>query len=679
MDYKKTERFQHGDIILINLRPFLPYYTIGKVIDYSYKFYNTYANVFIQVSNKVSSDSYFEISDDFFYPDNLLLYPINIREINEANKFSKFVSKIDMAIVKAEEYLEDIIFYFDDDYTTIPNAKMIYSLSTFLCQSLSENEQKDYSHFSESNLELSIVQLKIVRELLKIKQIQPENITDLDSKSHEILTEYCSKFGLNDKIFIHMKKNEKFRSIEKMQIYKSNYFTKYLEISEKSFEKGKIVFNSCLIYDTVKDSFNKFNIIPIPLFWKYLLWNQFRNSKPGNSGSVEINSFYASAAYLNINMRKESHKILVVDYINQLLTDNKELNKAITHFDQGFKNALFLKPKEYIRSIIGCLKFFDYSYYKEYLTLFFCMNKTDNYEALQVDINGFMALNPDVKPNISSLVSELYQQNVIDFIVKLAPKVKDKVMVNFVERSMIISRVKEKQVNLFFRFFKSLFKNRGHFIEFINLLDSPNYSNNVDDFLNEYQQNISKKVAKESLPLDEDKYWHIIENVNANKESEEDYYDGLVNILSEFDAATILQFGIRTMVLERMAQSADLWRAAHILKSGCSDDAFEGFKRWLIIQGKDVFESAIQNPDSLSQYDFNDDWDYEFEKLADVHVEAFENKFLREAEEYISYSKVGKYAKSKILDMEDKHFEDAILKKKCPKLFEKYISNRVSE
>jgi TPR repeat protein len=43
----------------------------------------------------------------------------------------------------------------------------------------------------------------------------------------------------------------------------------------------------------------------------------------------------------------------------------------------------------------------------------------------------------------------------------------------------------------------------------------------------------------------------------------------------------------------------DLWAAAYIINGGCSDDGFDYFRAWLVAQGKDVFENALVNPESL--------------------------------------------------------------------------------
>jgi hypothetical protein len=44
----------------------------------------------------------------------------------------------------------------------------------------------------------------------------------------------------------------------------------------------------------------------------------------------------------------------------------------------------------------------------------------------------------------------------------------------------------------------------------------------------------------------------------------------------------------------------DLWGAAARICGGCSDDAFEDFRLWLIGRGRAVFEQAVAAPDSLA-------------------------------------------------------------------------------
>ncbi|MBO1420041.1 DUF4240 domain-containing protein [Streptomyces sp. FH025] len=53
---------------------------------------------------------------------------------------------------------------------------------------------------------------------------------------------------------------------------------------------------------------------------------------------------------------------------------------------------------------------------------------------------------------------------------------------------------------------------------------------------------------------------------------------------------------------ELLAQSYrnPLWAAAYLINGGCSDDAFDYFRGWLIMQGQGVFERVLTDPDSLA-------------------------------------------------------------------------------
>src|SRR5882672_4855014 len=43
-----------------------------------------------------------------------------------------------------------------------------------------------------------------------------------------------------------------------------------------------------------------------------------------------------------------------------------------------------------------------------------------------------------------------------------------------------------------------------------------------------------------------------------------------------------------------------LWGAAYLMNGGCSDDGFEYFRAWLIAQGRQPFEMALEDPDTLA-------------------------------------------------------------------------------
>jgi hypothetical protein len=43
-----------------------------------------------------------------------------------------------------------------------------------------------------------------------------------------------------------------------------------------------------------------------------------------------------------------------------------------------------------------------------------------------------------------------------------------------------------------------------------------------------------------------------------------------------------------------------LWAAAYLINGGCSDDGFEYFRGWLLMQGREVFERGVIEPDALA-------------------------------------------------------------------------------
>jgi hypothetical protein len=51
-----------------------------------------------------------------------------------------------------------------------------------------------------------------------------------------------------------------------------------------------------------------------------------------------------------------------------------------------------------------------------------------------------------------------------------------------------------------------------------------------------------------------------------------------------------------------MAESyrSPLWAAAYMINGGCSDDGFDYFRGWLILQGQEVFDRVVADPDALA-------------------------------------------------------------------------------
>jgi len=73
-----------------------------------------------------------------------------------------------------------------------------------------------------------------------------------------------------------------------------------------------------------------------------------------------------------------------------------------------------------------------------------------------------------------------------------------------------------------------------------------------------------------------------------------------------------------------LANRWDLWGAAYLMNGGCSDDGFRYFCHWLISEGREQFEEALNNPDALADVPRQDY--FELEAFAYEALKAYEAK-----------------------------------------------------
>ena len=95
-------------------------------------------------------------------------------------------------------------------------------------------------------------------------------------------------------------------------------------------------------------------------------------------------------------------------------------------------------------------------------------------------------------------------------------------------------------------------------------------------------------------------FWELINDTQrANDGNISKQADLLVEKLRHMSDAEILAFDKILEDLMNDAYDAALWDAAYIIGCGCSDDGFYEFRGWLIAQGKEVYEKALSDPESL--------------------------------------------------------------------------------
>jgi len=116
------------------------------------------------------------------------------------------------------------------------------------------------------------------------------------------------------------------------------------------------------------------------------------------------------------------------------------------------------------------------------------------------------------------------------------------------------------------------------------------------------QLGVTEKKPIEKQVLDErGVFWRLIEL--SRKGSEGDLYvqlDNLHHRLMKLPEEALRSFDRIFWELMDEAYRADLWGAAYIIKGGCSDDSFDYFRAWLIMQGEQPFTEALKNPDGLA-------------------------------------------------------------------------------
>lgn len=121
-----------------------------------------------------------------------------------------------------------------------------------------------------------------------------------------------------------------------------------------------------------------------------------------------------------------------------------------------------------------------------------------------------------------------------------------------------------------------------------------------------------------------DQFWRIIERAKDKTDDSEQQVELILEALKLLTPEEIVEFDRLYDQFRFEAYRWDLWGAAYIMNGGCSDDAFEYFRGWLISRGRAVYENALADPDSLAE-EFDPDRDnYELESLLYAPQRAYE-------------------------------------------------------
>jgi hypothetical protein len=99
--------------------------------------------------------------------------------------------------------------------------------------------------------------------------------------------------------------------------------------------------------------------------------------------------------------------------------------------------------------------------------------------------------------------------------------------------------------------------------------------------------------------MDRKHFWEILDMLEGYRDDGA-RYEALVDKLSRLPAEEIVDFARLYDELAAAAHRTDLWGAASLINGGASDDGFHYFCVWLVGQGRQVYEAAVRDPDTLA-------------------------------------------------------------------------------
>jgi hypothetical protein len=126
-----------------------------------------------------------------------------------------------------------------------------------------------------------------------------------------------------------------------------------------------------------------------------------------------------------------------------------------------------------------------------------------------------------------------------------------------------------------------------------------------------------------------EQFWQIIgSSKSASDGTKEAQLRSLQTELAQLPPVEIAEFERFFEEHTDLAYRWDLWGAAYIIRGGCSDDSFEYFRRWLISMGREVYERALQDAETLADIELgpNPDEAACFEEFAAVASQVYEEK-----------------------------------------------------
>ena len=103
-----------------------------------------------------------------------------------------------------------------------------------------------------------------------------------------------------------------------------------------------------------------------------------------------------------------------------------------------------------------------------------------------------------------------------------------------------------------------------------------------------------------------EQFWNIVEEVHRASDGDMDRKCELLEAaLRKLPLDEVRSFHDHFYECFDRAYNYELWAAAYIIGSGCSDDGFSDFRSTLISLGRQTYERAVADPQSLAEMDYD--------------------------------------------------------------------------
>lgn len=105
-----------------------------------------------------------------------------------------------------------------------------------------------------------------------------------------------------------------------------------------------------------------------------------------------------------------------------------------------------------------------------------------------------------------------------------------------------------------------------------------------------------------------DDWWAVVERARIavgeragdRNHADDPLPDALTDELSKLSPDDVVDWEITFIQVTDSAYRHPLWHAAHLIEDGCGDDGFMDFRDGLVLQGREVFTRAVDDPDTLA-------------------------------------------------------------------------------